>query len=439
MNLIQCQTCGASDFTNGKCDYCRNQYEVDEDKLFYGNSIEDDSSLDEDITFQETKTGKLILKIMIYTLVSIIWFAVTVFIPPLFIITIILLIVLVRINYNDAERKKALSNTIADITALNDKQIFSIDKIYLYSSADAINNQTKKSMWDLDVYQFTEIAMYISAIDDGLDNTDNRIDSIYIDNIKFSRDLSTKVVERVELPYFKETFVSENGEVVKGLEFPFKIRVKNDCNYYVFSSGKSGYKEDNSTVTDLVRINEKRTHLDYWFDVSDDDSNIVKDMNGVNGWGGSINEPGYFPFNKPEDGSKIENLNYGFGTKLEIPFTLTQDGQVKTINNNEKRDIQFNFKGDDDVWVYIDGNLVLDMGGAHSQTVGNINFKNRTATVDRVIKGSFRSHNLYQETGKSIKNFTLSNDSYINGDTSQGLVLCQYFGHKKSNFFMLHF
>ena len=89
--------------------------------------------------------------------------------------------------------------------------------------------------------------------------------------------------------------------------------------------------------------------------------------------------------------------------------------------------------------MYIDGNLVLDMGGAHSQTVGNINFKNRTATVDRVIKGSFRSHNLYQETGESIKNFTLSNYSYINGDTSQGLVLCQYFGHKKSNFFMLHF
>ena len=93
MNLIQCQTCGASNFTNGKCDYCRNQYEVDESKIFYGNSTEDDSSLDEDITFQETSYGKLILKIMIYTLVSIVWFAVTVFIPPLFIITIILLVV----------------------------------------------------------------------------------------------------------------------------------------------------------------------------------------------------------------------------------------------------------------------------------------------------------------------------------------------------------
>lgn len=88
MNLIQCVTCGASDFTNGKCDYCRNQYEVNEDKVFYGNS-----SLDEDITFQETKTGKLMLKVMIYTLVSIVWFAITVFIPPLFIITIILLVV----------------------------------------------------------------------------------------------------------------------------------------------------------------------------------------------------------------------------------------------------------------------------------------------------------------------------------------------------------
>ena len=93
MELIECVTCGASSFTNGKCDYCGNQYEVNEDKIFYGNSTEDDSSLDDDITFQETPDGKLILKIMIYTLVSIVWFAVTVFIPPLFIITIILLVV----------------------------------------------------------------------------------------------------------------------------------------------------------------------------------------------------------------------------------------------------------------------------------------------------------------------------------------------------------
>ena len=94
MELKECITCGSHSITNGKCDYCRNQYEVvSENELIYGNSKEDDSSLDEDITFQETPAGKLILKIMIYTLVSIVWFAVTVFIPPLFIITIILLVV----------------------------------------------------------------------------------------------------------------------------------------------------------------------------------------------------------------------------------------------------------------------------------------------------------------------------------------------------------
>ena len=93
MELKECITCGSHSITNGKCDYCGNQYEVNEDKIFYGNPTEYDSSSDEDITFQDTSYGKLILKIMIYTLVSIVWFAVTVFIPPLFIITIILLVV----------------------------------------------------------------------------------------------------------------------------------------------------------------------------------------------------------------------------------------------------------------------------------------------------------------------------------------------------------
>ena len=98
MELIECVTCGASSLTNGKCDYCGNQYEVNEDKIFYGNLKEDDSSSDGDITFQDTSYGKLILKIMIYTLVSVIWLAVTVFIPPLFIITIILLVVYVSFS-----------------------------------------------------------------------------------------------------------------------------------------------------------------------------------------------------------------------------------------------------------------------------------------------------------------------------------------------------
>ena len=60
------------------------------------------------------------------------------------------------------------------------------------------------------------------------------------------------------------------------------------------------------------------------------------------------------------------------------------------------------------------------MGGAHSQTEGNINFRTKTARVGKVIKGPFNNHNLYQETEPSEKSFTLSSDSYINGDSSQG-------------------
>ena len=91
MELKQCVTCGASSFTNGKCDYCRNQYETE---TIFEEQKEQETTYTE-LRFQETPAGKLILKIMIYTLVSIIWFAVTVFIPPLFIITIILLVVYV--------------------------------------------------------------------------------------------------------------------------------------------------------------------------------------------------------------------------------------------------------------------------------------------------------------------------------------------------------
>ena len=89
MELKQCVTCGASSFTNGKCDYCGNHYETE---TIFEEQKEQETTYTE-LRFQETHAGKLILKIMIYTLVSIIWFAVTVFVPPLFIITIILLVV----------------------------------------------------------------------------------------------------------------------------------------------------------------------------------------------------------------------------------------------------------------------------------------------------------------------------------------------------------
>lgn len=91
MELKECITCGSHSITNGKCDYCRNQYETE---TIFEEQKEQETTYTE-LRLQDTPAGKTLLKIMIYTLVSIIWLAVTVFIPPLFIITIILLVVYV--------------------------------------------------------------------------------------------------------------------------------------------------------------------------------------------------------------------------------------------------------------------------------------------------------------------------------------------------------
>lgn len=128
MKLKECITCGSHSFTNGKCDYCGNQYEVkqnfmkelkiaplsdymkslteEELKDIYNNlkdgltpnqirtaTCKENLVKKEELDFKDTPEGKKLLKVMIWVLISIIWFAITVFIPPLFIITIILLVV----------------------------------------------------------------------------------------------------------------------------------------------------------------------------------------------------------------------------------------------------------------------------------------------------------------------------------------------------------
>ena len=93
---------------------------------------------------------------------------------------------------------------------------------------------------------------------------------------------------------------------------------------------------------------------------------------------------GFFPFNETVTGSASQ-YNYGFGAKLQFDFTLTEDGNVVVGKDNDGNDIKvpikFFFSGDDDVWVYIDGELVLDVGGAHGKASGLLEFgENNTAT-----------------------------------------------------------
>lgn len=161
----------------------------------------------------------------------------------------------------------------------------------------------------------------------------------------------------VKVPFFNEDAYPNQSKYMRfynNLQFPF-TKTTNDkgVSTYSFDSAKNTvyYDYDNKKI---VRNDDLKIH-----DASKE------------------NSIGYFPFNSTDPNPSAKgNLNYGFGTQFTIPFTVTETGK-----NVDGSDMEFNFTGDDDVWVYIDGALVLDMGGAHNKAEGKINFATQEATI----------------------------------------------------------
>lgn len=95
--------------------------------------------------------------------------------------------------------------------------------------------------------------------------------------------------------------------------------------------------------------------------------------------GNSSNHRGFFPFDNNQSTGGADNFgyDYGFGMRLDIPFNLSEDGYITGTDEP----MIFDFEGDDDVWVFVDGKLVLDLGGDHGNAHGYINFADGVATV----------------------------------------------------------
>lgn len=198
-------------------------------------------------------------------------------------------------------------------------------------------------------------------------------------------------------PHFNKEFLlgknSKNaklGEVYDNVAFPFtKNQIFDEdqgVDYWCFDS--------KDTTLYLKQNSEQNSDSKYFLQESTD--NRERSVN-VNASSSPQGHYGYFPFNETADPGVASTYNYGFGTKLQMDFTLTDDGKVETKNadgTKGRTSIKFFFSGDDDVWVFIDGKLALDVGGAHGKVSGLLEFgkaddKNNsvTAYVSKVKKG----------------------------------------------------
>lgn len=192
-------------------------------------------------------------------------------------------------------------------------------------------------------------------------------------------------------PHFNEKFLtgqnSKNaklGEVYHNVEFPFtqeEVFIEPEqsgqqkgkgVEYWWFDSKETSLylrKDTNSDQLYLGNDSPGETTAGYKSEASHN-VDSASDPN-------KVSTPyGFFPFNETTTSKSAVRYNYGYGAKLEIPFTLTSTGTVKDDYNNEIP-IRFYFSGDDDVWVFIDNQLVLDIGGAHARVSGVLEFDQR--------------------------------------------------------------
>ncbi|MFQ8907927.1 MAG: fibro-slime domain-containing protein [Subdoligranulum sp.] len=188
-------------------------------------------------------------------------------------------------------------------------------------------------------------------------------------------------------PHFNEEFLTSKnsknaklGEVYHNVEFPVtqkEVFVESDqkgkgVKYWWFDSSKTSLylrKDTNSDQLYLGNDSTGETTAEYLSEASHN-VDSASDPNKVS------TQYGFFPFNETTTSKSAVRYNYGYGAKLEIPFTLTSTGTVKDDYNNEIP-IRFYFSGDDDVWVFIDNQLVLDIGGAHAKVSGVLEFDQR--------------------------------------------------------------
>ena len=226
-------------------------------------------------------------------------------------------------------------------------------------------------------------------------------------------------------PHFNKEFLlgknSKNaklGEVYDNVAFPFTKK-----QIFGEDQGVDYWCFDSKDTTLYLKQNSEQNSDSKYFLQSQSANNRESSKN-VSASSNPKDSYGYFPFNETAKPGVFSTYNYGFGTKLQMDFTLTDDGMVETEKadgTTEKTSIKFFFSGDDDVWVFIDGQLALDVGGAHGEVSGLLEFgkadeKNNsvTAYVSRVKTGGTSGSDKDDKNGNSPVKTVTYNKEVIN-------------------------
>ena len=211
----------------------------------------------------------------------------------------------------------------------------------------------------------------------------------------------------------ENTFKTVLGKVYENVSFPFtKGAVFKNTNDTSDKETNAEYWYYDSSKSSLYLTQNKANRKYYLKSTKDSSGNLTADIKSVNrdagnnekkttdALGNQIPTYGFFPFNKSVGNGGASQYNYGFGAKLQFDFTLTNDGMVQVGNDaNDKVPIKFFFSGDDDVWVYIDGQLVLDVGGAHGKASGLLEFgdNGKANTVTPYVSSNKTGGDVYKD------------------------------------------
>ena len=205
--------------------------------------------------------------------------------------------------------------------------------------------------------------------------------------------------------------LNSNGQTYKSLDGLFSNKsgtsaktVAEGLNHlFQYDSATGLYSYDSDTNYAYYNIASSNSEKNF----------IVYDKKDYHGSTGSHKTGAFMPFSSLTDNTASNK--YAFGMKVSFDFMQPKNGQING------KDMIFSFSGDDDVWVFVDNKLVLDLGGVHDMASGTINFRTGEVKVNDTVNTSlqnifgklfsdYSSHTLkffYLERGEGESNCSL--------------------------------